>query len=89
MVNAEDTPSGNLLTTAAPALVNEPAAASATEAAAAAMAMTEAETKPAEAAEVVQARSLPLRSPRTNHHVATENAMPQPQLSLRRYKWKS
>ena len=61
LVNAEDTPSGNLLTTAAPALVTEPAAASAASAAAAA-AMVATETEPAEAAEVVQARSPPLSS---------------------------
>ena len=61
MEAAEDTPSGNLLTTAAPALVTEPAAASvASVATAAAMAATE--TEPAEAAKVVQVRSPPLSS---------------------------
>ena len=49
----------------AAAVVVTATAAAAKEAALVTMAATE--TEPVEAAEVVQARSLPLRSPRTNH----------------------
>ena len=80
MEAADDTPSGNLLITAAPALVTESSSASAASAArGGAMAGTEAE--PAEAAEFVQARSPPLLH-LTHACSHTLCAVPKPRVPL-------
>ena len=86
MEAAKDTPSGNLLTTAAPALVTEPASAAST-ATAAAMAATE--TEPAEVAGLVQARSPPLSSSAPSTHAATHRAAQVTPSSQHRCKWSS
>ena len=74
----KDTPSrsGNLLTTAATAPIPKPAAVEAEAASTRALVMMATETKPADVAEVVQARSQPCRSRTLTNTLAATNRDP-------------